>query len=147
MSSGQLSKLNIMVEKLLETATLDSEVLELNKDTVDLIKLLRTLVSRYKNQEEKKVIKTIFETEKLLINVDAFHFENALNNILDNAIKYGGDIILVEVLVKNNCLEIRISDNGNTLTKDSEKCIFEKFYRVPKGNKHDIKGFGYKLIC
>ena len=145
MSSEQLSKLNIMVEKLLETATLDSDSLELNKKSVDIIELVNSVVNRYKIQFTDKEFNTSFKVESLLVNVDVFHFENALNNILDNAVKYGGDIISIDLVPKEKGLDILISDNGNSLTKANKERIFEKFYRVPKGNTHDVKGFGIGL--
>lgn len=145
MSTEQLGKLNIMVEKLLETATLDSDNLELNKESIDVIDLLHSLVSRYKIQFPEKEFNTSFKVERLLANVDVFHFENALNNILDNAVKYGGSIISIDLVPKEKSLEILISDNGHTLTKANKERLFEKFYRVPKGNTHDVKGFGIGL--
>ncbi|MFD1063035.1 sensor histidine kinase [Winogradskyella litorisediminis] len=146
MSSGQLSKLNLMVEKLLETATLDSESLNLNKEEIDVIALVDLLVTRYQSQTSKKTISTNFRVKNLIANVDTFHFENALNNILDNALKYGGTNISVEVIKNRNSFNINISDNGTSLNKANKERIFEKFYRVPKGNQHDVKGFGIGLF-
>ena len=83
--------------------------------------------------------------EDILYSIDVFHFENAINNIIDNAIKYGGKDISVEIVKQNNSIEITISDNGTSLTEGHKKHIFEKFYRVPKGNTHDVKGFGIGL--
>jgi two-component system phosphate regulon sensor histidine kinase PhoR len=80
-----------------------------------------------------------------LYKVDSFHFENALNNCIDNALKYGGDSIEVLLQKKENNIHISIHDNGNELTKPQANKIFEKFYRVPKGNTHDVKGFGIGL--
>ena len=145
MSTEQLGKLNTMVEKLLETATLDSDSLELNMESIDLIELLNSLVSRYKIQFPEKDFNTSFKLESLLTKVDVFHFENALNNILDNAVKYGGSILSIDLIPKDKSVEISISDNGNTLNKSNKERIFEKFYRVPKGNTHDVKGFGIGL--
>lgn len=146
MSTHQLSKLNVMVEKLLETATLDSDNLKLKKEQIDLIELLTVIVNKFQMQEPNKTFDTSFKVEDCPINVDTFHFENAINNILDNAIKYGGDLITVDVTPKEKHVEISISDNGNNLTKDHKEKIFEKFYRVPKGNTHDVKGFGIGLF-
>ena len=145
MSSDQLSKLNLMVEKLLETATLDSESLELNKEEIDIVALVSTLAYRYQTHNATKTIESSFKVDNLVAKVDIFHFENALNNILDNAIKYGGDIITIDLIPNKNSFNINISDNGTSLNKSSKDQIFEKFYRVPKGNKHDVKGFGIGL--
>lgn len=145
MSSEQLEKLNLMVEKLLETATLDSENLELNKEPIDIVELLNTLTNRYKIQFPDKQFHTSFKIDALTANLDVFHFENALNNILDNAVKYGGHLISIDLVPKNSSFEVLISDNGNGLSKANKDRIFEKFYRVPKGNTHDVKGFGIGL--
>jgi two-component system phosphate regulon sensor histidine kinase PhoR len=144
MSSNQLSKLNLMVEKLLETAALDSESIELNKDTHKIIGLIETLINKHKLSTEKEIV---FNSEltNLEAKVDLFHFENAINNVLDNAIKYGGEKISIELSKYSNAFVISISDNGNSLTNSSKQKIFEKFYRVPKGNTHDVKGFGIGL--
>ncbi|WP_299525723.1 sensor histidine kinase KdpD [Winogradskyella sp.] len=145
MSSEQLNKLNIMVEKLLETATLDSDSLELNKEGIDIVALLNDLANRFKIQYPEKEFNISLKVENLEAKVDLFHFENALNNILDNAVKYGGHIISVDLIPKQNSFDILISDSGNTLSKVNKDRIFEKFYRVPKGNTHDVKGFGIGL--
>lgn len=145
MSSNQLSKLNVMVEKLLETATLDSESLKFSKEDLNISDLLETLVHRYKTQHQDKTFHLDLSDENLMVQADPFHFENALNNILDNAVKYGGNIISVALKKVKNNIEIRISDNGNSLKKENKHRIFEKFYRVPKGNTHDVKGYGIGL--
>ena len=145
MSSNQLLKLHLMVEKLLETATLDSESLELNKESKDIVALLELLVNRYQLEHQEKTFKTAIKIKSLMLFIDAFHFENALNNILDNAVKYGGDSIFIELFSTKKSVEILLSDTGNTLDKDNKNRIFEKFYRIPKGNKHDVKGFGIGL--
>ncbi|WP_411766645.1 sensor histidine kinase [Winogradskyella sp. A3E31] len=145
MSSNQLNKLSVMVEKLLETATLDSENLNLKRETVDIGILMETLVNRYKLQYPERTIESSFKGDAIPINVDVFHFENALNNILDNAIKYGGNTIWLDISPKQNTVDITISDSGNVLSKANTERIFEKFYRVPKGNTHDVKGFGIGL--
>lgn len=144
-SSDQLTKLNVMVEKLLETATLDSGNLELNNETININDLLSTLVDKHLMQTKSKTIN--FEPQQTFFeaNVDVFHFENAINNIIDNAIKYGGDQVRVELSQNSYSFTISISDNGNSLKKTDENQIFEKFYRASKGNTHDVKGFGIGL--
>ncbi len=144
MSSNQLTKLNLMVEKLLETAALDSESIELNKDTHNIIALIKTLINKHKLSTEKEIVFNS-ELNNLEAKVDIFHFENAINNVLDNAIKYGGEKINIELVMHSNAFVISILDNGNSLTNTSKPKIFEKFYRVPKGNTHDVKGFGIGL--
>ncbi|KKK70413.1 hypothetical protein LCGC14_2924240, partial [marine sediment metagenome] len=84
-------------------------------------------------------------SESLALFADAFHLENALNNIFDNAVKYGGNHIKTALKVKNRAILIQIEDNGTDLTATQSRQVFEKFYRVPQGNTHDVKGFGIGL--
>lgn len=144
-SNQQLSKLNVMVEKLLETATLDSDNLELHTEQCNINDLLNTLVEKHQLQTQNKTIEIEKSTETIIASVDVFHIENALNNILDNAVKYGGDKIKLTLRENKNIVEITVSDNGTDLLKEEKDNIFEKFYRVPKGNQHDIKGYGIGL--
>lgn len=144
MSSEQLTKLNTMVEKLLETATLDRDQLELNKEPINLIDLLKSAVDDLRIRASDETINFEYHQEIIKAVVDPFHFDNAINNIMDNALKYGGNRIDIQVR-QTSKIEIEISDNGHTLSKESKDKIFEKFYRVPKGNTHDVKGFGIGL--
>ncbi len=144
-SSEQVEKLNGMVEKLLETATLDSEDLSLQFETIDLVELLRKAATKEVFALKNKAIQFEASEEEIIAQVDIFHFENAINNCIDNAIKYGGDEISVAIKNDKNIIEISISDTGTSLSEAHKKQIFEKFYRVPKGNTHDVKGFGIGL--
>jgi len=143
-SQTQLEKLKVMVEKLLETAALDSESLQLNKEPANISEMLKTVVDKHRMQAHGKQI-VLDNTTSLEASVDVFHFENALNNVLDNAIKYGGNNIRVSAQKTPIGLEILLSDDGKMLTKGHKDIIFEKFYRLHKGNTHDIKGFGIGL--
>jgi len=144
-SSEQVSKLNMMVERLLETATLDSENLQLQFEAVDLVNLLKTKTTTETLTDKNKTIRFQSNCNTLFHQIDLFHFENALNNIIDNAIKYGSTPIDIKLEKKDAITIISIADAGNSLTIAQKKQIFEKFYRVPTGNTHNIKGFGIGL--
>ena len=143
-STGQLSKLTLMVEKLLETATLDSESLNLNIEPLDVTNLIESIVKKHQFATTKEIRFKNPEKE-ILINADPFHFDNAINNILDNAVKYGGNKINITIEQTTSEVNISILDNGTSLSAANKSKIFEKFYRVPKGNTHDVKGFGIGL--
>ncbi len=145
MSNTQLSKLNVMVEKLLETASLDSENLQLKKEQNNVTHLLQNLVNKHTLELENKFLTYSHPENDIMVNIDAFHFENALNNIIDNAVKYGGKQIKVTLEKNTIGFTVTISDDGKGLTKEHKDKIFEKFYRIPKGNTHDVKGFGIGL--
>ena len=145
MSSIQLKKLNQMVEKLLETATLDSEQLMLKKETVDVVEIINRLVNKHKIISKNKELNFTTNTKPVYVNVDVFHFENVISNLIDNAIKYGGENIEINVNSILDTLEISIADNGKGIEKIQQDKVFDKFYRVPKGNTHNVKGFGIGL--
>ena len=91
-----------------------------------------------------------FSAEDSIVNVDEMHFTNVIFNLLDNAIKYRREDVAPELSIStcnigDEKLEIRISDNGIGMKKEDLKKIFEKFYRVHTGNRHDVKGFGLGL--
>ncbi|UII22709.1 sensor histidine kinase [Fulvivirga ligni] len=142
-SHDQLIKLNLMVEKLLETATLDSEKLLLHLEPADLGQLLKQITEKYTTIHPGKQIRLTLK-KQVMAEVDAFHFENAVSNLVDNAAKYGGDDIHI-TLADTAKPTILVDDNGGNIPKGQRDKIFEKFYRIPKGNVHDVKGFGIGL--
>lgn len=141
-STTQLNKLHLMVERLLETATLDSEKLLLSPELVNLKPMLLFLQEKFQTLTNKVIITKLEEVPD--IEIDIFHFENAVSNLLDNAIKYGGNEISL-ILRRTSQVEIIVQDNGHDLPKNQLTKIFEKFYRIPKGNVHDTRGFGIGL--
>ncbi len=144
-SSVQLNKLNLMVEKLLETATLDSESLLLKKEPVNIVDLIEKITKKHQLITPEKAISFSSNINVKISNIDAFHFENAISNLIDNAAKYGGEQIEVIINSVLDNLEVSIVDNGNGIDKNHREKVFDKFYRVPKGNTHDVKGFGIGL--
>lgn len=144
MSSVQLKKLHQMVEKLLETATLDSEKLMLKKEPVDLVDLISRIAKKHEILTDKN-ISFSSNIDSKIQSVDLFHMENSISNLVDNAIKYGGENIELNInSVLNNTI-ISVADDGKGIDKNQQERIFDKFYRVPKGNRHDVKGFGIGL--
>ncbi|NAS29404.1 hypothetical protein GTQ40_00325 [Flavobacteriaceae bacterium R38] len=144
-SNQQLKKLHSMVEKLLETSTLDSDKLLLNKEAVDIVKILNNLTDKHQMIAPEKYISFKSNIETHIVEVDPFHFENAVSNLIDNAIKYGGDTIEINLNSVLDSSEITIADDGGSIEKGHRDKIFDKFYRIPTGNQHDVKGFGIGL--
>jgi len=145
-SQNQLKKLEILVEKLLETAYLENEQLELEKEKKDIVSITSALVSNFQQSNSNK--KFVFNSNKESIEhyVDSFHFENAISNLIDNAQKYGGNIIEISVIQTYNQLKIAVSDNGFGIAKKNIPYLFDKFFREQSGNIHTIKGFGIGLF-
>ncbi len=145
-SNGQLTKLNTMVEKLLETASIDSEHLQLNLEKVNLTKLVEQQLGKYRISHEDKSFDLETGSDEAVCHLDVFHIEIAIGNLIDNAIKYGGDKIKI-LLHKtgSEAVSIQVVDSGHGIAKDQHTKIFDKFYRIPTGNVHDVKGFGIGL--
>ena len=94
-------------------------------------------------------ISSDFKAEQAEIYVDEMHFTNVIFNLMDNAVKYKRDDVELHLTLRTwntgDKINISIEDNGIGIQKDDLKRIFDKFYRVHTGNKHDVKGFGLGL--
>jgi len=144
-SSNQLQKLNGMVEKLLETASLDSDELDLNLEQVELVRFTQQIFERFHLTKGDK--RLLFQTDmsEHMKDIDLFHMENAVANLIDNAIKYGGDEVIIKLSQSEGKTLWSVIDTGTSLDQLQQQRIFDQFYRVPKGNIHDVKGFGIGL--
>ena len=142
----QVNRLNEMVEKILETAMLNQEELVLDKQPTNVAKLLDDIIEKYKTVNTKKSFQFLNSVSELYLKLDKFHFENAIENIIDNAIKYGGDKIKIELSSEKNNIHVFIKDNGIGIHKNQKDKVFEQFYRIPTGNTHNVKGFGIGLF-
>jgi two-component system, OmpR family, phosphate regulon sensor histidine kinase PhoR len=145
----QSNRLAKNVEKVLSLATLEKNKIHLVKEEISLGAFSHATVSRFKQSEPGRVadIKINFPDQEIIIWADPFHLGNILQNILENAVKYckTQPIISITLLMKRKHAHLMIKDNGIGIPKESRKKIFTKFYRVPTGNVHDVKGFGLGL--
>jgi two-component system, OmpR family, phosphate regulon sensor histidine kinase PhoR len=139
-------RMNKHVETILQAALMDRQELKLNLSKVHLHEMLGQVLENYQLQLESRngQVQTLFNAKNDLISVDEVHFSNLLSNLIDNAIKYSNENILIKVSTHSTSklLLIRIEDNGIGMSKETVKRIFEKFYRAHTGNLHNVKGFG-----
>jgi len=142
-------RLGGQVEKVLQAATLEKKEFSLKLEYVDLSELLENAKSQFELQVENKGGKITLENTMTDPNLmsDAYHLAHILNNLLDNANKYTKEspIIHIKAWDQNGFVFVSIQDNGIGMSKEATKKIFDKFYRVPTGNIHDVKGFGLGL--
>ncbi len=143
------NRLESQVEKVLQLAKLDKGELELNKEKIDLHELINDSISVFNLTVNNKNgnIKSNLQAIDSIAFIDKAHITNVIYNLLDNANKYssGSPIIKIHSKNKNNGIEISVTDNGLGLTADQCKQVFDKFYRVPTGSVHNVKGFGLGL--
>ncbi len=137
------------VENVLQAAALDKNDFKLKIETINLAEILENTVDHFGLQIEKRggQIKLINSIEDPMIEGDSFHLTHIFNNMLDNANKYSREvpIILIEAKEDHDQVIVSIQDHGIGMNKDAQRKIFDKFYRVPTGNLHDVKGFGLGL--
>ncbi|UJP65734.1 sensor histidine kinase [Mongoliitalea daihaiensis] len=142
-------RLGTQVEKVLQAATLDKQDLKLKLEQIELREIVEKITAQFALQVEKKggEISLVAEVEHTQLQGDAFHIAHIINNLLDNALKYTPSKPTIEIRLweDGQYLCVSVKDNGLGMSKDSAKKIFEKFYRVPTGNIHDVKGFGLGL--
>jgi len=142
-------RLGSQVEKVLQAATLEKKDFKLKIELLNIHEILENVKTSFGLQLENKGGNISLKTnlKDPYIEADAFHISHIINNLLDNAIKYSKEspIVKIDSWDQNGSIFISISDNGVGMTKDAVKKIFDKFYRVPTGNVHDVKGFGLGL--
>jgi len=143
-------RLENMVERVLRLATLEKEKIELKPDALDVHDLLHECTRSFETQINASGGKIIarFNAESSIINGDKVHLLNVFSNLVDNAKKYSErePEIVIETRNKNKGTVISVTDNGIGIAPENLKMIFEKFYRVPTGNVHNVKGFGLGLF-
>jgi len=142
-------RMNSHVEQVLQMALLDNREIRLNMEPVDVHELLIRAVDCISLQVESREgnISTHFLAVRCTVLGDEMHLYNVFMNILDNANKYSPDKPEIDIFTTNHeeILEIVIADQGIGMSREAQKKIFEKFYRVPTGNIHTVKGFGLGL--
>jgi two-component system phosphate regulon sensor histidine kinase PhoR len=141
------NRLKLQVERVLALAD-SNRTIKLNKDKINLEVLTKEIVESICEKEKcKPIIKYQFNASNALLIGDEVYLSNLISNIIDNAIKYSKENLEITISTRNigNNFEITFSDNGIGIDKAHLSKIFEKFYRVPTGNRHDAKGFGIGL--
>ncbi|WPR74839.1 HAMP domain-containing sensor histidine kinase [Algoriphagus sp. NG3] len=137
------------VENVLQAAALDRKDFQLKIEPLNLEDILKSTVDHFGLQVEKKGGQITFNNEMKdpIIDGDQFHITHIFNNMLDNANKYSPEMPMITIEAKDNEEQvfITIKDQGIGMNKDAQRKIFDKFYRVPTGNVHDVKGFGLGL--
>ncbi len=144
-------RLRFLVEKVLQMSMFDRKTASFKKKELDLNELLDQTASTFTLRVEHTGghITTEVEAVDSAIYVDEVHFQNAITNLMDNAVKYRKPDEPINIHIRTwnegSHLCFSIADNGLGIKKDSVKKVFDKFYRVHTGNVHDVKGFGLGL--
>ena len=150
--NDETKRLRFQVEKVLQMSMFDRQKATLRLTDVDTNTAVANIVHTFKLKVEKYggTIETHLDAADSMVNVDEMHFTNVIFNLLDNAVKYRREEVALRLVVttrdiSGQRIEISVADNGIGIRRDELKKIFDKFYRVSTGNRHDVKGFGLGL--
>jgi two-component system phosphate regulon sensor histidine kinase PhoR len=149
MIKDENKRLSVLVESILQTAILDKGEFKLKLSELDLHEIINTAINNTHlliEQRQGRIVKHL-NAVKTQLKADKVHLTNIVFNLIDNAIKYSKENPEITITTENveNGINIFVKDNGIGISKENQRKIFEKFYRVPTGNVHNVKGFGLGL--
>lgn len=148
-AQGELNRLTMLTDKVLKTAVFDHRGVNFEREQVDLHKTVDQILHSMKLIFEKQKAQVTFEKkgDSFTIRGGSVHITNVIYNLLDNALKYSGGNpeITIQLEENDNQVILKVADKGIGIPAEYKKKIFEKFFRVPTGDVHDIKGYGLGL--
>lgn len=137
------------VERVLTMAQADKEQIQLHMENFAWQDLIREVIDTFDSQLQKyqAVVSSELPAAPVTFRGNKLHLRNVLSNLLDNALKYTTETprIMIRLNVRDKDISISVEDNGIGIDKEHQEMLFRKFYRVPTGNLHDVKGFGLGL--
>ncbi len=143
-------RLKNQVERVLQVATLSPEALKVQREPIDMHEVIQEALAVLEVHLEDRggKIERQLHAKEVWVKGDRVHLTNLVHNLLDNAIKYTEKTPQIKISTRNkgNTIELMIADNGIGIDSRHIKMIFDKFFRVPTGNVHDVKGFGLGLF-
>lgn len=147
----QAARLTNQVEKVLQIVKVENDSFRLNKEDIHLNELLQSIGRQYEIKIENSdgKIELILPEASYELSADRMHLENIIENLLDNSLKYA-DVhplyLRLSFQRKSGFFELKVSDNGKGIPPEYHQKVFEKFFRVPTGDLHNVKGFGLGLF-
>lgn len=149
MINEENKRLGVLVENVLQSAVLDRGEIQLKPEEIDINTIIEKAVKNVIIQVEKKngTISIDSKAQNTNVIADKVHITNVIYNLLDNANKYTPDTPQINISTEDivNGIVIKIKDNGIGISKENQQKIFDRLYRVPTGDRHDVKGFGLGL--
>jgi two-component system phosphate regulon sensor histidine kinase PhoR len=149
-SANELQRLSLLVDKVLKLSMFEKREVELKTERLDMLDLVNEVLNIMKLQFEKHAATVTIKTagDNFIIEADRLHITSVLYNLFDNALKYGQAHPIIEVALSalpEDIIELKVTDNGIGIAKEYQRKIFEKFFRVPMGDRHNTKGYGLGL--
>ncbi|HTL09573.1 MAG TPA: HAMP domain-containing sensor histidine kinase, partial [Chitinophagaceae bacterium] len=148
-SASEMQRLGLLVDKVLKLSLYENNKIALQKEPVDMAALAREVVASMKLQLEKQgaVVDISTKGQEFVIEADRLHMTSVIYNLLDNALKYSKGKPLIELRLTEHAqfIELSVADNGIGIANEYRYKVFEQFFRVPGGDRHNIKGYGLGL--
>lgn len=145
----QTQRLTLQVEKVLQMASVEKSIMSLELKDIEINEFVKKTIREFMSSQENDddFIRFSPSTGQFVIKADLLHFSNVIFNILDNAVKYCDSSPQIEVRITQTKKQIQldIADNGIGIPAEYRKKIFSRFFRVPTGDVHNVKGFGLGL--
>lgn len=142
-ANRQLKRLGELVENILAMSMERRKTMKLKSETILLRPFVEEIAAAQRMRTEKEIVINVNMDDDVSVEADKTHLGNVLNNLIDNAIKYSGDSVTITVSNDNGTISVR--DNGIGIPSKSIPFLFNKFYRVPHGNRQDVRGYGIGL--
>jgi two-component system phosphate regulon sensor histidine kinase PhoR len=148
-SSNELQRLSLLVDKVLKLSMFENKAIALNKEWVDARAIVEQVMESMKPQFEKCNASVQLDTDDrdFIIRADKLHLTSVVYNLVDNALKYSpvNPVINIKLIHHGHYIDLIVEDNGIGISSEYKEKIFEKFFRVPNNDKHNIKGYGLGL--
>jgi two-component system phosphate regulon sensor histidine kinase PhoR len=149
MSQQEMKRLSLLVDKVLRVSMFENSKVELKREQVDLVALIDEVMASMRLQFEKTGTKVGVHLQggDFVVSADRLHLLSVVYNLFDNAMKYckGTPRVDVYMTAQGNVIDLRFVDNGIGIPAGYQDKVFEKFFRVPTGDIHDVKGYGLGL--
>ena len=142
-ANRQLKRLGELVENILAMSMERRKTMRLKPVTILLRPFVEEIAAAQRMRTEKEIVINVNMDDDVSVEADRTHLGNVLNNLIDNAIKYSGDSVTITVSNDNGAISVK--DNGIGIPSKSIPFLFNKFYRVPHGNRQDVRGYGIGL--
>lgn len=145
----EVNRLNDQVDKVLQIARIEKSGFHLRPEMINLNELISQVTENCKANNAGKISISLQLSPRVqAIQADRMHLSNIFYNLFDNAIKYAGNTPAVEIKTQltDNKVIVTFTDNGPGIDRAHHKRVFQKFYRIPTANVHDVKGFGLGLF-
>ena len=142
-ANKQLKRLGELVENILAMSMERRKTMKLRPEDIQLREFVEEIAAAQRMRGDKDITINVNVADNIVVKADTTHLANVLNNLIDNAIKYSDDCVEISISGDNN--EVSVRDNGIGIPSKSIPYLFNKFYRVPHGNRQDVRGYGIGL--